>query len=280
MGEDDTVVLRRGASRCEVTKFGAHVSAWTLGDGMAQLFMSSASEPAPKPLRGGIPICWPQFANRGPGSKHGFARTSGNWKVLTVTSDGPNPTVTFELTDDESTPAVFPHKFRCLYHVTLPADKTLSCALQVINTGDTPMEFTVALHTYFAASSVKNVGIVGLQGVTYEDSAADPDPTSGKKPLVVEAAETVGLSGEVDRIYYNSPNKLLLQDGDSSLAILSQGFTDTVVWNIGEEKAHGLKDLGEGEWDKYVCIESAVIGKPVKLEPMRSWLAGVSYTAK
>jgi D-hexose-6-phosphate mutarotase len=33
------------------------------------------------------------------------------------------------------------------------------------------------------------------------------------------------------------------------------GFPDAVVWNIGSERAGGLKDLGAGEWENYVCCE-------------------------
>lgn len=51
------------------------------------------------------------------------------------------------------------------------------------------------------------------------------------------------------------------------------------MWNIGAEKASGLNDLGPGEWERYVCIESAVIDKAVKLDPHGSWMGGVSYTA-
>lgn len=53
---------------------------------------------------------------------------------------------------------------------------------------------------------------------------------------------------------------------------------ETQVWNIGGKGASGLKDLGEGEWGKYVCLEAATIGKPVKLAPATSWTAGQTFT--
>ena len=45
------------------------------------------------------------------------------------------------------------------------------------------------------------------------------------------------------------------------------GFRDVVVWNLGEAKAPSMADLGEGEWQRYVCLEAAAVGKKVALLP-------------
>ena len=50
-------------------------------------------------------------------------------------------------------------------------------------------------------------------------------------------------------------------------------------WNIGEAKAGSLKDLGAGEWQKYVCLEAGLIGKPLSLAPKCSWTGGQTFTA-
>ena len=54
---------------------GAHVSSWTVG-GEEMLFMSkNAIYNGQKALRGGVPICFPQFGDLGPvKAQHGFAR--------------------------------------------------------------------------------------------------------------------------------------------------------------------------------------------------------------
>lgn len=156
----DAVVLHRasGGATAEVTLFGAHVRSWKVG-GAEQMFVSSASQPAPKALRGGVPICFPQFADRGLGGKHGFARTSAKWTVLAKSAE-PSPTVTLELRADDETRAAFPGAYRLLYHVTLSSDSALSLAMQVINESDTePAEFTTALHTYFKVADVAAVRI-------------------------------------------------------------------------------------------------------------------------
>ena len=55
-------------------------------------------------------------------------------------------------------------------------------------------------------------------------------------------------------------------------------FPEAVVWNIGKERAGGLKDLGAGEWEKYVCYEAATIAKPVKVAKGASWTGGQTFS--
>ena len=44
---------------------------------------------------------------------------------------------------------------------------------------------------------------------------------------------------------------------------MCSGFDDVVLWNIWEEGAKGMGDLGEGEWQKYICVEAGQIGEKV-----------------
>ena len=74
-------------------------------------------------IRGGIPVCWPQFGAGPVGpyvcpKGHGFARISP-WECVAST-DGHNCTATFSLRDSSDTRAVFPHAFElecvaCIY---------------------------------------------------------------------------------------------------------------------------------------------------------------------
>ncbi|XP_052732101.1 putative glucose-6-phosphate 1-epimerase isoform X1 [Vigna angularis] len=72
----DKVILResRGSS-AEVYLYGAHVTSWKNDHGEELLFLSSkAVFKPPKAIRGGIPICFPQFGGLGTLDQHGFAR--------------------------------------------------------------------------------------------------------------------------------------------------------------------------------------------------------------
>ncbi|KAJ6713186.1 APOSPORY-ASSOCIATED PROTEIN C-RELATED [Salix purpurea] len=61
----DKIILRevRGCS-AEVYLYGGHVTSWKNEHGEELLFVSSkAIFKPPKAIRGGIPICFPQFSN-------------------------------------------------------------------------------------------------------------------------------------------------------------------------------------------------------------------------
>ena len=89
------------------------------------------------------------------------------------TTEAPFPCVVFGLADDEATKADYPHSFSLRYSVTLDGPNSVSTAMQVQNTGEAPLEFTGALHTYVKVGDATGVKFQGLQGVTYEDSAAE-----------------------------------------------------------------------------------------------------------
>ncbi|CAI0408572.1 unnamed protein product [Linum tenue] len=84
----DEILLRnpRGAST-RVSLYGGQVLSWRTDQGEELLFTSSkAIFKPPNPVRGGIPICFPQFGNRGALEHHGFAR-----KKVWIIDDNPPP---------------------------------------------------------------------------------------------------------------------------------------------------------------------------------------------
>ena len=150
----------------------------------------------PTALRGGIPICFPQFGKMGPvATQHGFAR---NWPF--EFRERTAQSVTLTLQSSEATLAQFPHPFelsvtvragRCSggppyagalrpaprrarlpppsLQVTL-GEGRLTQALSVRNTGGAPMPITAALHTYFRVGDIAGVEVAGLQGCRYMDN--------------------------------------------------------------------------------------------------------------
>ena len=70
-----------------ITLYGAHVVSWksvTTADtpGEERLFLSSLSAlDGQRAIRGGVLSIFPQFAERGTGMRHGFARVS-TWRVI------------------------------------------------------------------------------------------------------------------------------------------------------------------------------------------------------
>ena len=254
-----------GAS-CEVVLAGAHVTSWKSADGVERLFLSSASKfGAGAAIRGGIPVCWPQFSGRGALPKHGFVRTSSEWEIAEMASDEQSTRLVLCLKASEATRAMWPHDFELRYAITLTGT-ALTTAMALTNTGAEALTFTGALHTYFAVPDVTAVRIVGLGGLQYEDNAAGGTVCS-------EASAEVAIVGEVDRVYLEAPEEVALRvPGHAPLTLRkTAAFRDLVVWNLGAAKAPSMSDLGEGEWQRYVCLEAGAVGVPVSVAPGAAW---------
>eukprot|EP00965_Chrysotila_dentata_P217353 6189942-Pleurochrysis_carterae.AAC.3 len=261
-----------GGASAEVCITGAHVTNWRLRDGSEQLFMSSASNfVRGSAIRGGVPICFPQFSDRGSLQKHGFARTSDEWEIESMSSERGIPRLVLCLADSDATRAVWPNKFQLRYTVELH-DQKLCMQMEVKNLGDTPIEFTTALHTYFRVADVTRTRIRGLGGLQYQDN------TMNGAQMEEAEAELLSIRGEVDRVYLNAPDTLDILDGDlRRLQLRKHGFRDAVLWNLGPEKASDMSDLGRGEWKHFVCVEAGAIGSPVSLSPGETFVASQEF---
>ncbi|WP_293370450.1 D-hexose-6-phosphate mutarotase [Nevskia sp.] len=252
-------------ARMTVHRHGAHVTSWTPVDGRERLFLSGRSDYRPTAaIRGGIPVIFPQFAAEGPLPKHGFARTARWSQVDAAAVDGGAFVVRFRLVDDAATRALWPQAFAAELRVLFGGTR-LAVSLSVLNSGDSAFAFTAALHSYLAVEAVDTVRVLGLDRLRYRD-------TAGGGVEHVESAEEVAIIGEVDRIYFDAPQELLMREPTGDLRIQQSGFSDTVVWNPGPAKAALLADLDPGGWQRFLCIEAAAVGRPVRLQPGERWV--------
>lgn len=244
---------------------GAHVTSWVPVDGRERLYLSGRTDYGPTAaIRGGIPVIFPQFAAEGPLPKHGFARTA-RWSLIAAAAvDGSTFVVRFKLVDDAASRAIWPQAFAAELRVLFGGAR-LSVSLSVLNSGDRAFAFTAALHTYLNVAAINAVRVLGLNRLRYRDSAAGGTER-------VESAEEVGIVGEVDRIYFDAPQALILREPHGDLRIEQSGFSDTVVWNPGPSKAALLADLDPGGWQRFLCIEAAAVGRPVQLQPGERWV--------
>lgn len=246
-------------ARADVYQHGAHVVAWQPAGGPECLFLSGRSAFQPgAAIRGGVPVIFPQFAAEGPLPKHGFARTLA-WEWAQAAPDA----VTLRLSDSDATRRLWPCAFRAELTVAL-ADRQLALTLGVTNTDTQPFAFTAALHTYLRVAEIGQAAVEGLAGRRYRDSA------HGNAPAV-EHEPAVRFAGEVDRVYFQTPEALRLHDGARRLALQSAGFPDAVVWNPGALKGAALNDLEPDGYRRFVCVEAAVVGAPVALAPGAEW---------
>ena len=112
--------------------------------------------------------------------------------------------------------------------------------------------------------NVEAVELLGLSGLRYRDSAKQ-----GRE--AVESAPRLRIAGEFDRIYFDVPAPLELVEPQRRLQLQSQGFPDAVVWNPGAAKGAALADLEQDGYRRFLCVEAAVIGRPVQLAPGQRW---------
>ena len=99
-----------GGAALAVSRYGGQVLSWRNVQGRELLYLSEASSGEnSKPIRGGVPVCFPQFAARGPLPKHGLVRTRW-WTEVANPADG-NVAVHLRLVDDAETRAIWPFRF-------------------------------------------------------------------------------------------------------------------------------------------------------------------------
>ena len=270
-GPQPVVALARGADRGLVALHGGHLLSWVPARGGERLYLSPASRfGAGASIRGGVPVIFPQFADRGPLPRHGFARTMA-WRFAGIEDDVGLPTATFALDDDAATRAVWPHAFALRLHVAL-AENALRLSMTVRNTGDTAFAFACALHSYLQVGALAGTRLHGLSGHAYRERSA-PDVAQR------DDAPSPAFDDEIDRIYADTDGPRWLDDGAQALRIDTIDFTDTVVWNPGPALAAGMRDLASGGHNRFVCVEPACVERSISLSPGEAWRGTLTMIA-
>ena len=250
----------------ELYLHGAHLCQWQpRRHPHPVLWMSQASRFEPGvPIRGGVPICFPWFGPKAgdPAAPvHGVARIR-EWALDRVEAEADGTvTIVLSLASDAGTRAAAPRDFALTYTVRL--GDALSMALTVENPADAPLMFEEALHTYFAVSDVRQVGVEGLAGVTFADKT-----DGGTRKTQDDAVITI--SGETDRLYLHTPAAITLVDPGFGRRILvaKSGSLASVVWNPWIAKSRAMPDFGDDEWPGMICVETVnALDNAVTLPP-------------
>jgi glucose-6-phosphate 1-epimerase len=246
-------------AHAEIYLHGAHVTSWIPAGGTEKLFLSPKSEfRGGTAIRGGVPVVFPQFSSTGPLPKHGFARIF-MWELVKAEKNS----ATFRLADSAASRQFWPFAFQADYEVRIGGNR-LEMSLSVDNRDKSAFIFTAALHTYLRVNYLADATVVGLSGLTYQDSANGNFKSA-------ETTPQVRFPGEVDRIYFEAQQPIHLLEKGTDTIIQSEGFTDAVIWNPGSEKCIALKDMQPNGYLQFVCVESAAVGSPVHLEPGATW---------
>jgi glucose-6-phosphate 1-epimerase len=251
-------------ARAEIYLHGAHITSWIPAGGHERLFLSKVSEFRPgAPIRGGIPVVFPQFGGLGPLPLHGFARLMA-WEFTGAQALEEQVCATFRLKDNAESRALWPQAFLAELSVSVGRNR-LETSLSITNTGGESFAFTAALHTYLRVFHLADTCVSGLQGLRYRDAA------SGGVEKNEELAQ-VDFTGEVNRIYLGAPAEAYLTEPGRKTIVAKTGFADAVVWNPGAARCAAMPDLEPDAYRRFVCVEAASVGAPVNLGPKEHWI--------
>ncbi|CAN6708916.1 unnamed protein product [Malus baccata var. baccata] len=256
-------------SSAEVLLYGGQVVSWKNERREELLFMSSkATGKPPKAIRGGIPVCFPQFGNFGSLEQHGFAKN----RLWSVDSD-PSPlaptnnqtSVDLILKSTEEDLKTWPRSFELRLRVSLNAGK-LTLIPRVRNTDSKTFSFTFALINYLYVSDISEVRVEGLETLDYLDNLM-------RRERFTEQADAITFDEEVNRVYLGTPTKIAMIDHERkrTFVLRKDGMPDAVVWNPWDKKAKTIPDLGDEDYKTMLCVDSAAIETPIFLKPSEEW---------
>jgi D-hexose-6-phosphate mutarotase len=244
------VKIRTPWSTAEIYLLGAHATGFQKNGEPPLIFMSARSYFAPgKPIRGGVPVCFPWFGPREGGPGHGLVRILA-WD-LAETAASPDGRVTVRLRLPKESLAPEWPALRTEFILTV-AD-TLTMELIATNeSSDKTQVLENCLHTYFQVGDIGALSLAGLQNAPFDDFAfgangarrnGDPAP--------------LRITQETNRVYPDNAATMEIRDEKLKRTIRVEKFNSqsTVVWNPWTTQKMP-EDWGQTEHRQMVCVES------------------------
>lgn len=231
------------------------------------LWVTPTPQALPGAIRGGIPLCWPWFADEHTadesvdrsGPLHGPARLA-KWRLDAV--DPHEDGVELHLSPVERL-----HSQLAPRALIQANARRLHVELITEHVGETPVKITAALHSYLAVSDAYACQVEGLSGARFLDKLRQFTEDQQLGELAVR--------GGLDRIYHTNA-ELILDDGKRRLRIARQGSDSAVVWHPAEAPP---ADTSPEAARDFLCIESANTRlDPVWLVPGAQHLLGTTLS--
>ena len=244
--------ITTGRSTAEIYLRGAHITGFQKNGEPPLLFLSRLSQfAAGKPIRGGVPVCFPWFGQREGDVIHGFARIT-EWDLIetAATPDG-GVTVRFRLPSTAANDAWPANRAEFVVAVT---DRLAMELIATNESTDRNFDFENCLHTYFAVGDILDVSIAGLKGAHYLDK-------TDKSARKLESADAIRITAETNRVYPDTPGTVEIRDAKfrRTIRVDKSGSAATVVWNPWTTQL--MPDFDPAEHRQMVCVESGNVGQ-------------------
>ncbi|WP_100657089.1 D-hexose-6-phosphate mutarotase [Alteromonas flava] len=219
-------------------------------DHRERLWLSkNASFDGTRPIRGGIPICWPWFGsapeflnNYYQLPAHGYVRNC-EWKIQRVSDQSEGTLVVLEPEIDYTTQA-FPD-LQVSLQVLIGAQ--LNVELITVNQGN-PISFYAALHSYLAVEDITSTCIEGLD-CPYFDKVTQSNDNPAQIPYVI--------TGETDRVHPTTIPTVTIKNDSQQTTIHSCGHDSIVVWNPWKALSQAMPDMEPDGYRHMLCVETA-----------------------
>jgi len=270
-------------AQCTINPFGATVTSVKTGSGKELLFVSrDAILDGSKAIRGGIPLCFPQFGQPDKSMpQHGFLRNN-YWKEVEGSKfdddDSAGISMELSLKDvvnsrggkwDKGTTL----DAKCTYTVKITGDG-FTTTIVMENLGEESWDFQILLHTYFLVANRmaldgKECNVTGLEGYAVQDKVTGEKYVLGSDPVTIPEAC-------IDRVHTPPVGKLDLEvtiaaGPSNNISLTASGDVDGVkvpvsgvVWNPQKENAAGMGDFGNDQYVDMICVEPGLLsGLPV-----------------
>lgn len=241
------ITLQNSVAECKISLFGGNILSYRPKTQKHNVFWLGDLNKFDnvQAIRGGIPICWPRFAQEQLNShlpRHGFARTS-LWTLENVYVDETKMTAHLCLIPDKQ------------YNLNICADlfikitDKLECILETTNLGTENFAFSEAFHAYFYVGSRDKTQIKGVQGFQYINSLDGKNYKLDKDLTITE---------EFDSVFMNHTNSVKIVDNKLKriINLEKKNSNSTVVWNPNKN----VKEASSGQFNKFICVEPANMG--------------------
>ena len=257
-----------------LTPFGGHLLSYSPPSSPSILWLSSSHiTDTTKSIRGGVPVCFPQFGrvHDKVSPQHGWARLQ-TWRVVTKSDSG----IVLQISSKDATGAgrdgLWPAE-GCAFETTLTLEVSLDddgklvYVATVKNDGDATMPYQLLLHNYYSVDAQSDAfGVTGLEGMNVIDTQPRGREGSGQT-FYTQSAVPITVEGEVDRIFHGQESELVIGiepgAGRARINVKVSASNDRpvscVVWNPYVEKAKEMGDFDDEGWKQMICVEPGLI---------------------